>query len=102
MYRWAPKHMTVDACHTIAVIKLDAVAEPATPAGFNHLTRARRINLRPGVVRDIQAIMEHAPRRTAPAKWRCNHPTRRPNPARRRRWKIVGFLKRRQLWIRKP
>src|SRR5215213_9420268 len=101
MNRRALEHMAVDTGHTIAMIDLDTVAEAATPASLDHLARACGINLRSGIIRDIQAIMEHAPRRAPPAKRRCDYATCRPNPARWRRWKIVCFGKRRQRGVRK-
>src|SRR6266508_5845438 len=101
MNRRALEHMAVDAGHAGAMIDLDAVAETATPTGFDHLACACGINLRSGVIRDIQAIMKHTPGRTPQPKWRCDHATCWPNPAWRRRREIVRFGKRGKRRIRK-
>ncbi len=66
--RRAFEQMAVDAGYAIAMIELDTVTKSTTPAGFDHLACACRINLCPSVVRDIQAIMEHPPGRASPAK----------------------------------
>src|SRR4051812_11578493 len=101
MNRWTLEQMAVDACHASAMIDLDAVAEAATPAGFEHLARACGINLRSGIIRDVQAIVEHTPGFASPTKRRRNHSKRWPNPTRRRRREVVRFVKREQRCVRK-
>src|SRR5262249_46028869 len=85
----------------IAVIDLHTVAKAATPAGLIDPATAGRADLCPRFVRDIKAIMKAAIRSSSPAERRRNRSMSGPSPTRRRRGKIVCFLKTRQCRIPK-
>src|SRR5690606_28064183 len=86
------QQMTVDRCHTIAVVDFNAVPKTATPTSLKHAPAAGRINKRTGLIRDIDAIVETTEGHRTPTETRSKRTTCWPHPNRGWRREIIRLL----------